>query len=116
MLRVLEALTSFYWILIPQFIVENLFRARWRQAYSERGYTGIAREGVISVLGLNSIPLYVPMESYWSGARISRLLKQHDIPMWGWGYAFDQFYFHVRREDAWYAQDVLLAAGVELLA
>jgi hypothetical protein len=114
-MRVLEFLTGFYWILLPQYLIGNLLRARWRKAYTDDSYGGLAREGITSFLGFNSIPLYVPMSSRWNGRRISRLLKQHDIPMWGWGYAFDQFYFHVRREDAWLAQDVLLSAGVELI-
>lgn len=116
MLKMFELLSNFYWILIPQYLIENLYRARWRKAYAEKGYSGIAQEGVTSLLGFNSVPLYVPMGSYWNGRRINRLLKQCDIPMWGWGTAFDQFYFHVRREDAWLAQDVLISAGVELLA
>lgn len=116
MLRVFELLSNFYWILIPQYLIENLFRARWRHAHSESGLSGIAREGVTSLLGFTSVPLYVPMGSYWNGRRISQLLKQYDIPIWGWGTAFGQFYFHVRHEDAWLAQEVLLSAGVELWA
>lgn len=115
MWRILVFLTNCYWILIPQYLVENLFRARWREAYVDRGYTGIAREGVTSLFGFNNVPLYVPMQSRWNRRRIAKLLQQYDIPMWGWGYAFDQFYFHVRREDAWRAQDVLLGAGVDLI-
>lgn len=115
MLSVFKFLSGFYWILIPQYLVENLLRAQWRQAYSDRGYSGVAREGVTSVLGFNSVPLYVPMGSQWNGRRIAGLLRQYNIPLWGWGYAYDQFYFHVRREDAWLAQDVLLNAGVELI-
>lgn len=116
MLKVLEILTGFYWILIPQFLIENLFRARWRQAYARGGYGAVASEGLASLVGLNSVPFYVPMGSNWSGHRISKLLKKYDIPIWGWGYAFDLFYFHVRHEDAWLAQDVLLGAGVDLRA
>jgi hypothetical protein len=115
MWRLLVFLTNGYWILIPQYLVENLFHARWRDAHTDQGCAGMAREGIVSLFGFNNVPLYVPMESRWNGRRISRLLKQHDIPMWGWGYAFDQFYFRVRREDAWRAQDVLLAAGVDLI-
>lgn len=76
---------------------------------------GVAREGLASFFGLNSVPIDVPISSSWNGRYIAELLKQHDIPMWGWGYAFDEFYFHVRREDAWLAQDVLINAGVELI-
>ena len=89
MLRVLEFLTGFYWILIPQFIVESLIRGR----------------GAV---------FYVDMHSNWSGYRIKKLLASYDIPMWGWGYAFDQFYFRVPAGEAELAESVMLGAGVDL--
>lgn len=90
MLRILEFMTGFYWILIPQFIVESLIRGR-------------------------AAVFYVDMYSNWSGYRIKRLLASYDIPMWGWGYAFGQFYFRVPAGDAEFAQQVMWGAGVELL-
>ena len=115
MLHILEFLTGFYWILIPQFMVESLFRARWRDAYDSGGPLGLAKEGVGSALGFNSAVFYVSMHGRWNGRRIKKLLASYDIPMWGWGYAFQQFYFHVPVEDADFACSVLLHAGVELI-
>ena len=115
MLRVLEFLTGFYWILIPQFIIESLFRARWRDAYNSGGPIGIAKEGFGSALGFNAAVFYVDIYGNWSGRRIKKLLASYDIPMWGWGYAFEQFYFRVPVVDAEFAQKVMLGAGVDLL-
>ncbi len=114
MLRLLEFMTGFYWILIPQFLIENLIRGRWRRAYRAKGYTGLVQESVTSLVGLNSVPFYVPIDGQWSGYAISRLLKRHNIDMWGWGFAFNEMFFHVHRDDAWDAQQILLQAGVEL--
>ena len=111
MLRILEFLTGFYWILIPQFIIEGLFRTRGRTANS----SGTLGESIRSALSLNSATLYVDMYGAWSGHHIKRLLAAYDIPMWGWGYAFEQFYFHVPLEDAETAYRVLLMAGVDLV-
>jgi hypothetical protein len=89
MLHILEFLTGFYWILIPQFIVESLIRGR----------------GAV---------FYVDMQGNWNGRRIKNLLASYDIPMWGWGYAFGQFYFRVPAAEAKFAQSVMQGAGVDL--
>ena len=115
MLKILELLTGFYWILIPQFIIESLFRARWKDAYDKHGPIGIVAEGFGSALGFNSAVFYVDMYGGWSGNNIKKLLASYDIPMWGWGYAFDQFYFRVPVDDVDLAYRVLFDAGVELL-
>ena len=115
MLMLLEFLSGFYWILIPQFIIENLFRARWRDAYASRGPIGVIGEGFGSALGLNSAIFYVDLNGRWNGHKIKRLLASYDIPMWGWGVAFGEFYFHVPADDADFAYDVMWSAGVDLL-
>lgn len=115
MIKFLEFLTGFYWILLPQFIIESLFRARWRQGYQEHGPLGILQEGIKGTLGLNSAVFYVDIYSRWSGHNIKRLLARYDIPMWGWGYAFERFYFRVPSEEAEFVYVLLSEAGVELL-
>jgi hypothetical protein len=115
MIWILELLSGFYWVLLPQFVIENLLRTRWRQSYTKEGINTILKDGFTSALGFYSVPLYVPIDGYWNGHAIKRLLRSHNITIWGWGFAFGQFYFHVHKDDAWEAQDVLLRAGVELL-
>jgi len=100
MLHILEFLTGFYWILLPQFVVENLLHGG---------------KGLPGALGFNTAVFYTDIGGDWSGYRINKLLKEYDIPMWGWGYAFEQFYFRVPLEDAPHAQRVMLAAGIDLL-
>jgi hypothetical protein len=115
MIRLMELLTGFYWVLLPQFVIENLFRVRWRQSYRNGGVHAVVREGLSGALGFHAVPLYVPMDGYWNGHAIQKLLRSHGIGIWGWGFAFGQFYFHVHVDEAWHAQDILIRAGVELL-
>lgn len=115
MLHILEILTGFYWILLPQFIVESLFRARWRDAYESGGSLGVAKEGIGGAIGMNSAIFYVELGGHWNQRRIKKLLASYDVPMWGWGFAYHQLYFHVHRHDWEYARDVMLYSGVDLL-
>ena len=88
----------------------------------QEGLDAIARamrrlltETAESIIGTNTYVFFVPLAGQWDGRSIAKLLKQYRIDMWGWGYWNHEFFFHVRRDDAWFAQDVLLSAGVELL-
>ncbi len=114
MLRFAEFMTSFYWLLLPEFVLGNLRRGRWRTAYDRHGPVGLAGEFAGNLFGVNAVPLYVPIDGAWNGDGIKRLLQSHGIDMWGWGFAFNEMFFHVHRDDAWDAQQILLAAGVEL--
>ena len=115
MLRILEFLTGFYWILIPQFIIESLYRVRWREALESRNPITVVGKGLEGALGLNSAVFYVELGGSWNRRRLKRLLTSYDIPMWGWGFAFDQLYFHVPAEDADMAHEIMWRAGVDLL-
>lgn len=90
MIKILEFLTGFYWILIPQFFVETLIHGR----------------GEV---------FYVWTAGDWSGHEIKCLLADYDIPIFGWGYAFDRFYFRVPRGDADFAYGIMVQAEVGLL-
>jgi hypothetical protein len=79
------------------------------------GTTGVLREGVRSVFRTNTALFCVPLYGRWSGRAIQRLLRQYDIDLWGYGFAYGRLFFHVRREDADFAATVMLHAGVELL-
>lgn len=56
----------------------------------------------------------VPLWSRWDGWSIERLLARYGIDVWGWGFYNHEMFFHVRRDDAWDAWDILLRAGVEV--
>lgn len=115
MLHFLEFLTSFYWPLIIETMFGTFRRARWRKAVARYGPLGLLTETVESFIGTNTYVLYVPLAGRWDKRSIAKLLKQYGIDMWGWGYWNHELFFHVRRDDAWLAQDILISAGVELL-
>ncbi len=115
MLRLLEVLSSFYLPLLFETIFGTFRRANWRRAYASHGPAGLLLETAESVIGTNTYVFFVPIAGRWDGYSIAKLLKQYDIDMWGWGFWNHELFFHVRRDDAWYAQDILLSAGVELL-
>lgn len=115
MLRILDFLSCFYWLLLPQLLVENLWRVRWRESYRERGPAGVAASAARGAIGLHAVPFFIPLGGAWSGRDIQRLLAWHGIDAWGMDFAFGEMHFNVRREDAGRAQSVLLDNGVELL-
>jgi hypothetical protein len=109
----LEFLTNFYWIALPETILQTLWHADWRRA-KDRGLGGLIREAVASLLGTNTWPFFVPLHSGWDGAAIARLLSRHGVKMWGYGFAGGELFFRVRRSQAAWAQYVLLREGVPL--
>ena len=114
MIRILEFLTAFNWLILPEVLLAGLLHADWRGAYDRRGAAGIVREMAASVVGTNSYLFMVPLSSRWDGRSIRQLLRGYGIEMWGWGFHNHQMFFHVRREDAWNARDIMLYAGVDL--
>jgi len=114
MTRLLEFLTYFNWLLLPEVLLSGLFHANWRRAYAQGAY-GLATETAGSLLGTNSYMFSVPLSSHWDGWSIERLLGRYGIEMWGWGFYKHEMFFHVRREDAWDAYDIMLRAGVDLV-
>lgn len=115
MLRLLEFLTNFYWPLLPETLFGTLRRAKWRRAFARYGPAGLLTETAESIIGTNTYVFFVPLAGQWDGRSIAKLLKQYGIDMWGWGFWDRELFFHVHRDDAWFAQDVLISAGVELL-
>jgi hypothetical protein len=111
---IIEFLTNFYWPLLPQVLAESMWHANWKDAYRRGGIGGLGMEALQSLLGTNSYPFLVPMSSGWSGRNIQRLLAKKGIRMWGWAFADGVFLFHVRRNQAAWAQYVLLHEGVPL--
>ena len=116
MYRLLEFLSGFYWLRLPQFMVENLWQARRQMIFSSEDPWQNLGRGFKGALGLYTAEFYVDYDGQWSGHGIKRLLATYDIPLWGWGFAFGRFYFHVPLEDAHLAEQILLAAGVDLVS
>lgn len=115
MLRLLELLTNFYWLLLPQTIVQSFRQANWDKAAKRAGLAGIASEGFRSLIGTNSWPFFVPINSAWCGRDIEKLLANYNIPMWGWGVSNQTMFFQVREEDAALASSLMLQAGIPLI-
>lgn len=113
MRSLLEFLTSFYWIAVFETIFQTFWHADWRSA-RDRGLSGLLSEAIKSLLGTNSWPFFVPLDSGWNGADIAHLLKRHGISMWGYGFANGELFFRVRRSQAAWAQYLLLREGVPL--
>lgn len=101
---VLEALTSLYWPLLPQMILESIWQNWHRQPASF----------VRGMLLVDAWCFFVPAESVWAGWAVKQLLDDYEIEMWGWGYAFETFFFHVHRDDAYFVEELLLSVGVPL--
>jgi hypothetical protein len=115
MLWILEFLTSFYWLLLPETLWGSMRRANWGRAYSRRGMAGLLLETAESIIGSNTYIFFVPLAGRWDGYSIRKLLRQYGIDIWGWGFSHQELFFHVRRQDAWDAQEIMMGAGVELL-
>jgi len=109
----LELLTSFYWIAVPETIFQTFWHADWSRA-KDQGLSGLLSEAIGSLLGTNSWPFFVPLDSGWNGADVAHLLKRHGIRMWGYGFANGELFFRVRKNQAAWAQYVLLREGVPL--
>jgi hypothetical protein len=111
---ILEFLTNFYWIILPQTLLQSLWHTDWRAAGQRRGCLGLLWEALLSLSLLNAVTFYVPLYGGWSGREIQKLLHYYGIPIWGWGYAEHQFFFHVRKREAGFAEEILYEAGVPL--
>ena len=114
MIKLLEFLTSFYWLYLPDVIVGSFWHADWKSVYRRAGIYGLLMECVDSLLGTNTWTFFVPLCGTWSGHDINHLLAQHGIEMWGWGFAYGELFFRVRKSKAEWAQYLMLRAGVQL--
>lgn len=104
-------LTNFYWLLLPQWLAENLWYADWKGA-RKRGSRGIVGELFRSVLSLNVYALRVSILAGWSPADVANWLSGYGIATWGWAYDEEWMMFHVRMKQARYAQYLLAWAGL----
>jgi len=113
MRSVLVFLTNFWWLAIPVTILQTFRHADWGTA-RKHGLAGFVAEAVRSLLGTNCWVFYVPLDSDWCGAEISRLLKRHGVRSWAYGPANGELFFRVRATQAAWAQYLLLREGVPL--
>lgn len=111
---VLQFLSNLYWLSLPETVAETLWHSDWKGAYRRSGVIGLLHEAGRGLLGTNSWPFFIGMDSRWAGAEVERLLDQYGIQMWGQGFHGDEFYFRVRRDKAGWAQHVMSQAGVPL--
>ena len=74
MIALLEFLTGFYWLLLPQTILQALWHGEWGRAYQRYGCLGWPLEFVRSLLGLNMWAFAVPVNAGWRGRDIQQLL------------------------------------------
>ena len=100
----LELMTSLYWPLLPQMILESLWQ-NWRRRPSS------LLRGLFLV---DAWCFFLPAGSDWVGWDVEQLLAEYEIDMWGWGFTHGIFFFHVHRDDAWLAEQIMLAAGIPL--
>ncbi len=115
MKRLLAFIAIFDWTALPRVIVETLFHADWGAARQKHGVLGLGLEAAGSIAATNTYTFFVPLDSPWGGAEIGALLRSKGITMWGAAYANGEMFFRVRRQQADWAQYVMLQAGVPLL-
>ena len=65
-------------------------------------------------LNVRSWAFFVPLESAWTGAELKALLRRHGIRMWGLMACRGEIFFLVSRDQAEWAEYVLLRHGVPL--
>lgn len=111
---ILEFLSHFNWLILPETVGKTFWHADWKGARERGGILGIANEAVQSLAGTNTWPFFVPMPSRKSGKDIERLLAQHGIKSWGWLFANGEMSFQVPRSQAAWAQYLIQREGVQL--
>lgn len=114
MKSVLEFFSNLYWLSLPETVAQTFWHADWEGAYQRAGILGLLTEAGHSLLGTNTWPFFVPLDSSWSGADIQQLLSDHGVEMWGQDFANSELFFRVRKSKAAWAQYLLLREGVPL--
>lgn len=94
--------------LLSRTVFLSFWNADWDGAHSRRGALGVAGEFISSLFGTNTWPFFIDSEGDWDKSRISRLLGQNGIKIWGWGYHNGRFFFRVKKRQAHWAQYILL--------
>lgn len=71
-----------------------------------------------TLLGSNSWTFFIPydesLEAGWNAALIERLMKQHGIKTWGGQITGGEFFFSVKKEQAQWAEYLLLNNSVPI--
>jgi hypothetical protein len=110
-----QLLAYFDWLALPRTIVQTFAHANWSTARDKHGVPGVLMEAGASLIGTNTFPFFVPLDSPWGGADIEALLGSKGIRLWGLGFANGEMFFRVSRRQAAWAQYLMLKAGVPLL-
>lgn len=98
--------------LIFRNVIATLQHAEWGSAYAKGGIGGTLIEVISSILGTNTWPFFIDSEGGWGRKAITLLLESHGIAMWGWGYSRGKFMFRVKKQQARWAEYVMLKHGV----
>jgi len=95
--RILEGLTSFYWLLLPLFILQCLYYGNWRGRVHRHGFIlGCLIELLRGLTTINAYGYTFHYETcHWSGRQVDRYLKQNGVPTFGWSWLDGVCYFHV---------------------
>jgi hypothetical protein len=102
----------------PFLIVRTLFggfaHAGWAEAWHTRGVWGLLSEFLTAVAGLNTWPFFIVANYGWSPGQVRRLLAQHGIASWGWGYHDGNYLCRVPMRQAHWAQYLLFQHAVPI--
>lgn len=102
----------------PFLIVRTLFgglaHAEWAEAWHTRGVLGVLTEFLTAVAGLNTWPFFIVANYGWSPGQVRRLLAQHGIASWGWGYHDGNYLCRVPMRQAHWAQYLLFQHAVPI--
>jgi len=67
-----------------------------------------------SLIGLDTWTFYVGEANGWRGAEIEQLLADHGVCIGSRGFAFGDLFFNIKLDQARWAENVMLRAGVPL--
>lgn len=102
----------------PFLIVRTLFgglaHAGWAGAWHTRGLLGVLTELLRALAGLNTWPFFIVANYGWSPGQVRRLLAQHGIASWGWGYCDGNYLCRVPMSQAHWAQYLLFQHAVPI--
>ncbi|RTL00647.1 MAG: hypothetical protein EKK57_06665 [Proteobacteria bacterium] len=98
--------------LILRNVIPTFQHAEWSAAYRKAGLLGTMWEGFRSLVGTNTWPFFIESKGDWDRKQIQQLLISHGVTMWGWGYSRGNFMFRVKKQQAYWAEYLMLKNGV----
>ncbi len=95
--RALEGLTSFYWLLLPVFVLQCVYYGNYRGRARRTGWViAIPLEFVRGLLTLTAHGYTFHYEdAHWTCGQLGRFLKRNGVPTFGWVWVGGKAIFHV---------------------